>query len=217
MRSVPDRLTRAAELMASYRHSWFLCGGWAVDAWLGKLTRPHSDIDIAVFHDDQAALYKYLTGWDLIGHDPNVADDSRDPWHGRHLDLPAHIHANTAALDGVELDIQLNATIDGRWICRDDPLVTHELSGLTVSPWQLPTAPPELVLFYKAGGNLDTNQLDLLRQHDEQDFRVLTPLLTSDQHRWLRNALERAHPDHPWSAQLTARSQGGSLWRDGSA
>jgi hypothetical protein len=135
-------MTRTAELMAGYPRRWFLCGGWAVDAWLGKQTRPHLDVDIAVFHDDQHALFQHLTGWDLIGHDPNVADDSPDPWTGRRLDLPAHIHASNPALHGVELDIQLNAVIEGRWVCREQPLIAHQVNGRTISPWQLPTAPP---------------------------------------------------------------------------
>jgi aminoglycoside-2''-adenylyltransferase len=200
----PIELTRAAELMADYPYPWFLCGGWAVDAWFGKPTRPHADVDIAVVHDDQAALYEYLSGWDLIGHDPNVPDDSPDRWNGRRLDLPAHIHANDPAMHGVELDIQLNATIDGRWVCCEDPTITHDLSGPTISPWQLPTAPPELVLFYKAGGNLDPDQLGQLRPHDEQDFLVLAPRLTPSQHDWLHDALGQAHPNHPWTAHLTA-------------
>jgi hypothetical protein len=203
MSSVPIQLTRTRKVMTGYQHDWYLCGGWAVDAWLGKQTRTHLDVDIAVFHDDQDALYEHLNGWDLIGHDPNVPDDSPDPWNGRHLDIPAHIHANTAAMHGVELDIQINATLGGRWVCRKEPLIVHNLSRQTASPWQLPTAPPELVLFYKAGGNLAADQLNQLRQHDEQDFRALIPSLTDEQHRWLRTSINRVHPNHPWRSHLT--------------
>lgn len=198
MSSVPIELSRTAELMAGFPHRWFLCGGWAVDAWLGKTTRSHSDVDIAVSYDDQAGLYEYLCDWDMIGHDPNVPDDSPDRWNGRRLDLPAHIHAyNTAVLE-TQLEIYLNAIIGDQWICRQRPTISCELYG--PSPWQLPTVPPELVLFYKAGGNLD--QLDQLRPHDEQDFRALLPLLPLEQHSWLADALNRAHPNHPWRTLL---------------
>lgn len=156
MNSVPIELTRAAELMARYPHRWFLRGGWAVDAWLGKRTRSHADVDIAVFHDDQATLYEYLDGWDLIGHDPNAPFDSPDPWNGRHLDLPAHIHANNPALFDAQVEFYLNAVSDDQWVCRKRPTITRRLNGPNLSPWQLPTVPPELVLFYKAGGDLDT-------------------------------------------------------------
>lgn len=198
MSSVPAVLARTAELMADYPHRWFLCGGWAVDAWLGRPTRSHSDVDIAIVHDEQMTLYEYLGDWDMIGHDPNVADDCPDRWNGRPLDLPAHIHAYNNAVLEVQLEIYLNAIIDDMWICR--PSISCRMNG--PSPrWAVPTVPAELVLFYKAGGNLD--QLDQLRPQDEQDFRALVPLLTPEQHRWLDETLNQAHPNHPWRALLT--------------
>jgi hypothetical protein len=63
-------LREVAELMAAFDRPWVLCGGWAVDAWIGRQTREHVDVDLAVFHDDQLALRDYLAdGWLLNGHD----------------------------------------------------------------------------------------------------------------------------------------------------
>ena len=31
---------------------WFF-GGWAVDLWVGRLTRPHEDIDVLVWRRDE--------------------------------------------------------------------------------------------------------------------------------------------------------------------
>ena len=50
MTPVPETLARVADLMSAFRPKWSLCGGWAADAWLGRQTRDHADIDIAVFH-----------------------------------------------------------------------------------------------------------------------------------------------------------------------
>lgn len=203
MTSLPAQLTRTVDLMSGYRSAWFLCGGWAVDAWLGHQTRHHLDVDIAVFQRDQHVLFDHLTGWHLVGHDPNVADDTTERWNGRHLDLPAHIHANIDAMGGTELDIQLNEFANGHWICNQEPLINHRLDNARQPAWDLPTAPPELVLFYKAGGNLAQGQLDQLRPHDKQDFLALVPTLTTSQLTWLRDAITLSHPNHAWLAHLT--------------
>ncbi len=101
----------------------------AVDAWLGRQTRHHGDVDIAVFEHDQHALFRHLTGWDLVAHDANVPYDSREKWNGRKLDLPADIHANSPALDGTELDIQLNANLEELWLYSRDPCITHPVDA----------------------------------------------------------------------------------------
>ncbi len=54
---VPEPVARVADLMATYRGAWSICGGWAVDAWLGRQTRDHADVDIAVYQDDHHALF----------------------------------------------------------------------------------------------------------------------------------------------------------------
>lgn len=35
-------------------------GGWGIDALLGKQTRPHKDLDIAIYHKDKPKLRKLL-------------------------------------------------------------------------------------------------------------------------------------------------------------
>jgi hypothetical protein len=39
--------------MSIFRSWWALCGGWAVDAWIGEQTRDRVDIDIATFAGDR--------------------------------------------------------------------------------------------------------------------------------------------------------------------
>ena len=92
--AIPDAVADIARVMATYPHAWALCGGWAVDAWLGEVSREHQDIDIVVFDDDQLAAYEHLRadGWHLVAHDEAVGGSVRDLWDGRPLVLPAHIH-----------------------------------------------------------------------------------------------------------------------------
>ena len=41
---------------------YWLFGGWAVDFWVGGVTREHDDIDIAAWRDDYDAIGAALVG-----------------------------------------------------------------------------------------------------------------------------------------------------------
>ena len=160
---------------------------------LGRQTRDHADLDLAVFQDDQHAIFDHLAGWQLIAHDPNVADDTTESWDRRRLDLPAHIHARSR--DGSDLDIQLNERSGRDWIFSREPRITLPLRRCArQSAWGLPTVVPEVVLFYKATDR---------RPHDELDFLALLPHLGEEQRLWLREAISLVHPGHMWLTQLS--------------
>ena len=42
---------------------WWICGGWAVDLWLGRTTRPHADTDVGCFRCDLPDMLEAMTGW----------------------------------------------------------------------------------------------------------------------------------------------------------
>jgi lincosamide nucleotidyltransferase A/C/D/E len=50
-------------------------GGWGIDALLGKQTRPHGDLDIAVRHKDVDKLRKLLND---RGYEEKLRNDTRD-------------------------------------------------------------------------------------------------------------------------------------------
>jgi hypothetical protein len=214
---VPEAVAYVRDLLAGFGAPWFLCGGWAADAWLGRQTRDHEDVDIAVFHHDQRAIFAHLSGWALVGHDPNVVGDTTEPWNGRHLDLPAHIHvpefgsplATSPAVThpAFEFEFLLNERSGHDWVLNRELHIAVALErGTRQSAWGLPTAAPEVVLFYKAGGNLTTAEReaggDGVRPHDEQDLFALLPTLTEAQRSWLRESLAKVQPAHPWLAHL---------------
>jgi hypothetical protein len=202
---VPEPVAPIAEVMSAFRAPWALCGGWAVDAWLGRQTRDHGDLDISVFIQDQRALFDHLAGWQLIAHDPHVPGNTSEPWDGRRLDLPGHIHGRLEAGEGLpdrldapsqqgfSLDIQLDERSGGDWILSHEPRITLPLrQSIQQSAWGLPTVVPEALLFYKARG---------LRRRDKLDFLALLPHLTDEQRDWLRMAIALA--GHPWVTQLS--------------
>ena len=215
---VPEAVAYVRDLLAGFGAPWFLCGGWAADAWLGRQTREHWDVDIAVLHRDQGALVEHFRGWALVAHDPNVPDDTAEQWNGRRLDLPAHVHvprlgtplATSTALThpAFEFEFLLNeGTDDGRCVLNPALDVAVPLERCVGrSAWGLPTAAAEVVLFFKAGGNPETLDArpahELFRPRDEQDFLALLPTLTDAQRSWLRTAIGRIRADHPWLAHL---------------
>ncbi len=212
MSPVPEPVARVAGMMSAFRPSWCLCGGWAIDAWLGRQTRDHGDVDISVFHDDQRALFEHLAAWELIAHDARVPGNSTELWDGRLLVLPAHIHAGTdreavstwvsnprAKLDDAfKLEIVIDSRYRRRWIFRDQPRISRPLHGcIRQSSWGVPTATPEVLLFYKATAYFGTGLGDERRQ-DQADFEALLPRLSRGQRTWLWQAISILHADHPW-------------------
>ena len=61
---------RVADLMAGFSRPWYLAGGWALDVWLGRVTRPHEDVEIAILRDEQEEIRRHLDGWefDKVAH-----------------------------------------------------------------------------------------------------------------------------------------------------
>src|SRR5215212_931254 len=56
---------RLLEVMPDFNAPWWVAGGWALDLWMERESRPHHDVDIAILRDDQQKLYRSLRRWEL--------------------------------------------------------------------------------------------------------------------------------------------------------
>lgn len=58
-------LTALDELLEHHGLDFWLFGGWAVDFWVGTVTRAHDDVDLAVWRDDYREIRRLLEleGW----------------------------------------------------------------------------------------------------------------------------------------------------------
>ena len=67
-------LAQVGALLARADIEYWLFGGWAVDFHAGRVTRPHDDVDLAVWLDDLAGISSLLenAGWQ---HAPNEDGD----------------------------------------------------------------------------------------------------------------------------------------------
>ncbi len=206
-----------AGAMSGYPGRWAICGGWAVDCWLGRVTRRHGDLDVCVFAEDQEALFAHFADWNLIPHDAK-APENHDLWTGWLLELPAHIHGRPEgeenrrlvtqwvtppyrnARDGLDVEFVINERNGEAW-------VLNRRSG-TVAPFEeavadiggVPTASPGVLAFYKATAYHGDTRYD--RPYDEADFEALLPLLGSAERRRVAGWISAVNEDHPWLTRL---------------
>jgi hypothetical protein len=179
----PEVVRRLAGVAAT----WYVAGGWAVDLHLGRVSRAHDDLEIAVPASDFDAIRRALAGFefDVVGAGRRwPATDAtafrllhqtwvRDPVTGAYrLDVFREPHDGTT------------------WICRRNPTVRLPYRRVVRhTPTGVPYLAPEIVLLFKAKAR---------RPKDEADLANLVPLLDGGQRDWLARALAATHPGHPW-------------------
>ena len=184
----PVRL--AVEPLAALPCSWFVVGGWAIDLHLARVSRPHADVDVAVYRRDQAAVRTFLAagGWEVR----QVVGGRLLPWADHEwLALPVHeLHATHR--DGRRLELLLNEGDDTVWRFRKAPAVTRPRSLVERRTADgVPYLAPEVPLLYKA---LTAHR----RPQDEADLHAALPALAPDARAWLADALRALVPQHPW-------------------
>lgn len=186
---------RAVEaLMDGFGHPWFVAGGWAIDLYLGEQTRPHGDVEIAVFRESQQTFQSYLEEWSF----EKIVDGEPKPWtQGEYLRLPVHeLHGENPESDArpPTLEVLLNERRGDEWVFRRSPDVTRAVSEFgMVSDDGVPFLSPEVVLLYK---------LPIYGEHDQRDFENCLPALEAKRRRWLRQAIRRVNPTHSWADAL---------------
>ncbi len=190
--SLGERLAAPREILTANEIPWAVAGGWALDVFLGRQTREHADLDLAIWRGDQHKLRAAL----IPDWAPEVVDNgvlrrwNADEW----LSLPIHeIHARAVTRAQPPLELLLNERDDTAWIYRRDTQVRRELDRTIMVRDTIPFLSPEIVLLYKSKAP---------RLTDEADFRVASPALTPEQREWLRLAINRSDVDHPWLGDL---------------
>lgn len=179
-------LQAVLDLLAPCPFPWAVAGGWAVDLFLGRITREHEDFEIAIDRDDQRSARDYFRNWACLKVIPGKG---RFAWEmNEHLDLPIHeIHVGKGPFD---LEILLNEFQNGFWVFRRNPAVKREQTlFLHRRPGGIPFVAPEIVLLYKAKANTEK---------DRQDLMNVLAHLDDGGKKWLRESLATSHPQHEW-------------------
>jgi len=180
------------ELLKSFRCSWFVVGGWAIDLFLGHQSRAHKDLEIGISRSNQTDLKSYLRSRKFM----KVAEGELSPWiDGEWLESPVHeIHARSEQEQPYEVEILLQNETERQWIFRRNASIRADKSSIVLSSADgVPYLSPEIVLLYKAKQP---------RDKDEADFASVRDRLGHERRLWLRAAVETCHPGHSWLAQL---------------
>jgi hypothetical protein len=187
------RPLEVAGLLAECRVLWWIGGGYAIDAFVGRADRrPHEDVDVGLLARDQDALRRCLAGWDFHCADP---PGHLRPWRwGERLEDPIHdVWVRERDNGPWRLQLMLDAADGEDWIYRREPRVRRPLTEHVLQIDGIPYLVPETQLLYKA---------KTMREKDELDFDDARRLLDDRRREWLRRALGLAHPGHPWLARL---------------
>jgi len=179
-----------ADRLAGLDAPWCVAAGWAVDLFLGRRTRTHADLEIAVPADrfaDVAARFP-----DCAFHAVRagtITPATPDSLRGSHQTWALETAAGVWRFDV----FREPRDADG-WVYRRDRRVRRPYAELIKATADgVPYLAPEVVLLFKAKGP---------RDKDEADFRAVLPALDADGRRWLDGALGLTHPAHPWRAAL---------------
>ena len=178
-----------AVVLAAVQDPWWLAGGWALDAFLGRVTREHEDTDALILRRDHVEVRRTLAAWDAHAADP---PGRLRPWPVGE-ELPPNVHdvwlRRSPAQDWA-FQLMIDDTDVDNWIFRRNPRIRRTVASLSAGFWTgCQTLAPEVQLLYKSTG---------LRPKDQLDFEVVLPALNARRREWLRTTLGVASPGHAW-------------------
>jgi hypothetical protein len=182
----------AVVLLSVLRAPWWVAGGWALDLFLGKVTRAHGDLDVGIFRSDAADVVASLSGWEFF--------EAKDGMLSA-LALDAAPRAGVNSLWGKrantpqwELELMLDESDIESWVFRRDVRITRPLSrAIRRNPEGIAYLAPEIQLLYKARAT---------RPRDQADFEQVVPHLACESRTWLRESLMSVEPEHVWISML---------------
>jgi len=173
---------------------WCVVGGWSIDLLLGEQTRAHEDLEIAVLRRDHRRVRAHLS--------PQLAFRAVGDGAIRSLapdeELPPTVHQSWGLDEAAQLwrvDVMAEPGDDETWVFRRDERITAPRTQMVARTADgIPYLLPHGALFFKAKAT---------REKDEHDLAVALPHLDASQRAWLREALTREHPDHPWTRKIS--------------
>ncbi|MEZ0226602.1 MAG: nucleotidyltransferase domain-containing protein [Alphaproteobacteria bacterium] len=184
MTTIFPEVEKTKTLLQGLKCPYWIAGGWAIDMFLDRQTRPHQDIEVAIARTDQKHLLP-LPGVSGIEY---VEDHEKKPWRGQPLQLPVH-EMYIQFYGGGAVEVLLNEFDDSDWIYRRNDSIRLPREKFTGIPY----LPPAVVLLYKSKNP---------RPQDEQDFVAVAGRLGADEEKWLTESIARDYPTHPWLVKL---------------
>ena len=185
----PEEIARR---LAGVTAPWYVAAGWSIDLFLGRETREHGDLEIAVPHTRFGEVAAALPGMEMFV----IGDGIAWPLATAGVEFEKE-HQTWVREPGSglwRLDIFREPSADGQWVCRRDERIRLPYDQVILrTDAGIPYGRPEIALLFKAKAG---------RPKDDADFANVLPLLTDDSRRWLADGLRIVAPDHPWIGEL---------------
>lgn len=189
----------AAEFFADYPGTWWIAGGWAIEAFSG-VQRPHGDLDPSIPRTEVPLLRRHVAGrLDLWIADrgsllPLLPDDDPDAPPEKLLPEECeNLWLRPSGVEPWEYDVILMTVDQETWVFKRDGRIRLPLADILWSRDGVNYLRPEIQLLHKAARP---------RPKDQADFEATLPRLEPERRDWLRAALELVHPRHNWLAAL---------------
>ena len=170
---------------------WWIAGGWAIDLFLDRETRPHEDLDVGVLRRDVGEVLSSIPDWEAF--------EAKDGALTRLAHTTPRSEVNSLwcrrlGTQAWKLELMLDESEGDFWVYRRDPRVRRNLQSLVYhSSKGIPYLAPEVQLLYKAKH---------ARPRDELDFKSVVPHLSGEARSWLHQSLVRTLPLHSWTYML---------------
>lgn len=197
---LPRTPADAERLFRGYPGTWWIAGGWALEAFTG-VKRHHEDIDPAALREELPMLRRHLAGsldaWAAFSGAlrPLRPEDRPDALADDILpDGCGQLWTRPGAAYPWEYDILLSPGTADEWVYKRDARIRMPMAEAIWERDGIRYLQPEIQLLYKAKGQ---------RLKDDADFAATLPFLDDARREWLRDALTRTLPGHDWLADLS--------------
>ena len=214
-----DLITQLNCFMANTGLDYAICGGHAIDLFLGKKTRQHKDLDAIIYWEDRDRIVQHMLdeGWEI--YEPcgtpymhkinNISDQMRvksNIWcikpTNQHYkctehekDMFAVDFDNSEQTDLDYIEFLFNTKTDEHFLYSRNHDVKLELNRAVLHIGNFPCLAPEMVLLYKSTA-ADEPEYQL-------DFDNTIVKLNNEQLSWLKESLVFMFPDgHKWLNNL---------------
>jgi len=184
----------AAARLAGVGVAWCVVGGWSIDLWLGRETRSHDDLEIAILRGDLRRVRAHLRDYEFrcVGDgEARALAAGVDPPPDRYQNWVFDRHAYEW-----RLDVMMEYGDSDTWVFRRDQSIRAPRPSMVETRDGIALLKPHGALLYKA---------KRAEPKDRHDFDACVPLLDEKDRAWLTDMLARIHPGHAWLATLQNR------------
>ncbi len=210
-----DLLTITNNFMKNAHISWAICGGFALDLFLEKDIRTHSDIDICVFEKDREKIFHYMlqNNWlvyefrgqgkvrplDITlssetGHNLMCTNEECDIvkfYPCENESLLSYEFFHTGIKDFNYLEFLFNTIKKDYFVFNIGQGIKREISKAILFKKGIPFLAPEIVLLYKSSCSENTEY--------QYDFEQTYLYMDDEQKMWFSKSLDILYPNgHIW-------------------